>query len=464
MPTRPTAAARAASYGAMGIGLCRTERMFNATDRLPVVVDMILAHNTEERQAALDKLLPIQREDFKESSRSWRRARSRSACSIRRSTNFCPVKSSSMHEIEAPAAVAQDRGGRHGPVGAMRLMQPRPGYAAQPLSAKIRTDAGDAAIAKKELMLQQGAGAVRGQSHARPSRRAPRPDLPGNLRHADPRHARSSGRVPEGRHRVAPEIMVPQVCTAEELKRVKKLRRRVRDEVETEYGVTLKFKFGTMIEVVRACMRAGRLAEVAEFFSFGTNDLTQATFSFSREDAENKFLPLYNETGILQDNPFEVLDVNGVGQLMRMTVDWGRKQRPDLKVGHLRRAGRSSRLDPLLPPCRPELRILLAAAGTGGPAGGGPRRADARGLPHRLTGKTAQPLTNTACPTSGREALRVPREAGGVVVPAGVSRVQAIPVRTRRIITRSTRRRRWTLPPSEPVTQDRGRENRARDP
>jgi pyruvate,orthophosphate dikinase len=88
-----------------------------------------------------------------------------------------------------------------------------------------------------------------------------------------------------------------------------------------------------MIEVVRACMRAKRLAEVAEFFSFGTNDLTQSSFSFSREDAENKFLPFYNETGILQDNPFEVLDVHGVGELMRITLEWGRKQRPDLKVG-----------------------------------------------------------------------------------------------------------------------------------
>lgn len=88
-----------------------------------------------------------------------------------------------------------------------------------------------------------------------------------------------------------------------------------------------------MVEVVRACMRAARLAEVAEFFSFGTNDLTQATFSFSREDAENKFLPMYNETGILRDNPFEVLDVKGVGRLMQMAVQWGRETRPDLKVG-----------------------------------------------------------------------------------------------------------------------------------
>jgi pyruvate,orthophosphate dikinase len=103
--------------------------------------------------------------------------------------------------------------------------------------------------------------------------------------------------------------------------------------VEAEYGTRLDFKFGTMIEVVRACMRAGSLAEVAEFFSFGTNDLTQASFSFSREDAENKFLPMYTETGILEDNPFEVLDVKGVGQLMDLSVKWGRTTRPDLKVG-----------------------------------------------------------------------------------------------------------------------------------
>ncbi|SPJ16934.1 hypothetical protein SBBP2_2280008 [Burkholderiales bacterium] len=88
-----------------------------------------------------------------------------------------------------------------------------------------------------------------------------------------------------------------------------------------------------MVEVVRACMRAGSLAEVAEFFSFGTNDLTQATFSFSREDAENKFLPQYVETGILPNNPFEVLDVKGVGRLMKLAVGWGRDARPDLVVG-----------------------------------------------------------------------------------------------------------------------------------
>ena len=132
---------------------------------------------------------------------------------------------------------------------------------------------------------------------------------------------------------VHPKIKVPQVCTAEELRYVKRIVDRVRDELEQDLGHRLEFQFGTMIEVVRACMRADSLAKKADFFSFGTNDLTQATFSFSREDAENKFLPLYNERGILQDNPFDVLDRKGVGKLMELAVKWGRERRPDLTVG-----------------------------------------------------------------------------------------------------------------------------------
>ena len=132
---------------------------------------------------------------------------------------------------------------------------------------------------------------------------------------------------------IKPEIMVPQVCTAQELRWVYQMVKEVKVEVEKKYGIQVPFLFGTMVEVVRACMRAGRLAEVADFFSFGTNDLTQATFSFSREDAENKFLPLYNERKILHDNPFEVLDVEGVGRLMKIAIEWGRKTKPDLKIG-----------------------------------------------------------------------------------------------------------------------------------
>jgi hypothetical protein len=147
---------------------------------------------------------------------------------------------------------------------------------------------------------------------------------------------------------VYPEIMVPQVCTAQELKRVKSFVDAVHSVVEEKYSVKVDFKFGSMMEVVRSCMRAGSLAEEAEFFSFGTNDLTQATFSFSREDAENKFLPMYNELGILQDNPFEVLDIEGVGKLMKLAVDWGRTRR-------------ASQLYPFLSWHRAELCILLRA-------------------------------------------------------------------------------------------------------
>ena len=130
-----------------------------------------------------------------------------------------------------------------------------------------------------------------------------------------------------------PEIMVPQVCTRRELEWVNNIVEKVRSDVEAEHEMRLNFKFGSMIEVVRACMRAGRLAEIAEFFSFGTNDLTQSCFSFSREDAENKFLPLYEEADILSNNPFETLDVKGVGRLMEMSVEWARKTRPDMSVG-----------------------------------------------------------------------------------------------------------------------------------
>lgn len=132
---------------------------------------------------------------------------------------------------------------------------------------------------------------------------------------------------------VSPEIMVPQVAELIELERVCSLIGTILPGVEAAFGVKVAFKFGSMMEVVRGCLRAAEIARVAEFFSFGTNDLTQATFSFSREDAENKFLPAYIEKGILKDNPFEVLDVKGVGRLMEMAVKWGRETRPNLKVG-----------------------------------------------------------------------------------------------------------------------------------
>jgi pyruvate,orthophosphate dikinase len=132
---------------------------------------------------------------------------------------------------------------------------------------------------------------------------------------------------------VHPEIMVPQVCTAEELKKVRVYVDEVAQKIEAAYNIKPRFEFGTMIEVVRACMEADELANETDFFSFGTNDLTQATFSFSREDAENKFLPFYAEKNILHDNPFEILDRKGVGKLMKIAIESGRKTNPELKIG-----------------------------------------------------------------------------------------------------------------------------------
>ena len=150
---------------------------------------------------------------------------------------------------------------------------------------------------------------------------------------------------------------------------------RIHKVVELTHGINVKFKFGTMLEVVRACVRAGRMAETAEFFSFGTNDLTQATFSFSREDAENKFLPAYTETGILQDNPFEVLDIKGVGQLMKMAVAKGRETRPDLKVGICGEHGGDPGSIHFCHHIGHHVRVVLRPARAGGAAGGGPGQA-----------------------------------------------------------------------------------------
>jgi len=173
---------------------------------------------------------------------------------------------------------------------------------------------------------------------------------------------------------VDPEIIVPQVCTVQELKLVRFYLDEIRREVESAAGIEVPCRFGTMIEVVRACLRAESLAECAEFFSFGTNDVTLAVFSYSREDAENKFLPMYNERGILQDNPFDVLDTKGAGRLMALAA-----QGPEGR--HLRRARRSSSLDPVLRRHWARLRFLLGAAGAHCEARGGPcghRRARAR--------------------------------------------------------------------------------------
>ncbi len=328
----PEDAEGAVKYGAMGIGLCRTERMFNTPERLPFVVEMIVSETDEQRNAALDSLLPIQRVDFKEIFK----AMSPHPVTIRLLDppihEFLPSEHQLVDELKQLRHLRDTLLGMNVLTDAVKFMSIS-GESAPSVSGMAEPHLVDEAIQKKESMLKK----VRALHEVNPmlGHRGVRlgitfPEIYSMQIRAILEAAAEC--VKEG-FKVHPEIMVPQVCTAQELKRVKGFVTEVAQSVANHYGVSPDFKFGTMIEVVRACMRADTLAEEVEFFSFGTNDLTQASFSFSREDAENKFLPMYNEHTILQDNPFEVLDIKGVGRLMRLAVDWGRGARPDLKVG-----------------------------------------------------------------------------------------------------------------------------------
>ncbi len=327
-------AVRAIKYGAVGIGLCRTERMFNEVERLPVVIEMIVAETAEQRKSALDKLLPMQRADF----RSLFEAMSPRPVTIRLLDppihEFLPSEPQLQHDLQMLYSLRSSARGMEVLAGTMTLLH-EPGQAlaeAESMRRLVEVHLVDEAIAKKETMLKK----VRALSETNPmlGHRGVRLGItfPEIYRMQIRAILEAAADCTAKGIDVFPHIMVPQVCTAQELKHVKRYVDSIRQEVEEAYGQPVNFKFGTMIEVVRACMRAGSLAKEVDFFSFGTNDLTQATFSFSREDAENKFLPMYNRTGILQDNPFEVLDEKGVGKLMELAIAWGREQRPDLSV------------------------------------------------------------------------------------------------------------------------------------
>ena len=330
----PTDSARALKYGAMGIGLCRTERMFNAIDRLPIEVEMIVAESLEDRQSALDKLLPIQRGDFREIFKVMAPRPVTVRLLDPPIHEFLPTAEQLVDEIEELKHLRDTARGIQVLADTVDFMaRGRGGQPQQQVQRGIDPVLVDQVIQKKESMLKK----VRALFEVNPmlGHRGVRLGLTSPEIYSMQIRAilEAAAECQRDGVEVHPEIMVPQVCTAEELKAVRKHVDAIRLAVETHYNVRLDFKFGTMMEVVRACMRAESLAEQAEFFSFGTNDLTQATFSFSREDAENKFLPMYNQNRILQDNPFEVLDVKGVGRLMELAVGWGRSARPDMKVG-----------------------------------------------------------------------------------------------------------------------------------
>jgi pyruvate, orthophosphate dikinase len=273
----PADAAKAREFGAQGIGLCRTEHMFMIEDRLPLVREMIMASGEDERREALAKLLPLQQEDFE----GIFEAMAGLPVTIRLLDpplhEFLP----SLEEAESPEMARRIR--------ALREANPMLGTRGCRLGLLF-----------PEIYEMQVRAIIRAAAAV------------------------------EGRTGEAPlvEIMHPLVGFAEELRRLRELT--VRTAEKEGDGAYL---CGTMIELPRACIRADEIAEHADFFSFGTNDLTQTTLGFSRDDAEGKFLTHYLDDGILPQNPFETLDQSGVGELMELAVERARSAKPDLKMG-----------------------------------------------------------------------------------------------------------------------------------
>ncbi|MBB4930347.1 pyruvate,orthophosphate dikinase [Lipingzhangella halophila] len=288
-------AARARRMGAQGVGLCRTEHMFLG-DRRQLVEQLILADTDKEQEEALAALLPLQRADF---------------VSIFDSMDDLPVTvrllDPPLHEflpdvteLSVRVAVAEARGEKH--ENDLRLLQAvHKLHEQNPMLGLRGVRLG---LVVPGLFTMQ----VRAIAQAAAERR-------------------KQGGTPR------PEIMIPLVGTVQELEIIREESMRVLREVGEEYGVELDFPIGTMIELPRAALTAGQIAESAEFFSFGTNDLTQTVWGFSRDDVEASFFSAYLEKGVFGISPFETLDIEGVGRLVRIAVEEGRAARPDVKLG-----------------------------------------------------------------------------------------------------------------------------------
>jgi pyruvate,orthophosphate dikinase len=294
----PKDARRARSYGAVGIGLCRTEHMFFEPERLPTVQRMILAETSAERKAALDDLLPFQRSDFE---------------GLFEAMNGYPV--------------------------IIRLIDP-PLHEFMPDEEKLfeevitmRVKGETAGLHEKEQLL----ASIRSMHESNPMMGLRGVRLSIYMPEIVEMQVRAIFEAAANQTLkgvvVKPEVMIPLTGTVEELKWIQPRLVRIAKAVMSEKQIEFEYKFGTMIEIPRAAATAAEIAEYAEFFSFGTNDLTQMTFGYSRDDAERNFLVLYVEQGILPKNPFQTLDRGGVGRLMRMAVEEGRTTRPDLEVG-----------------------------------------------------------------------------------------------------------------------------------
>jgi pyruvate, orthophosphate dikinase len=336
----PDMAAKARHHGTKGIGLVRTERMFNESDRLPLMRNLILADSPEERKQWVDKLMPLQRQDFVDIFRVMDGLPVTIRLLDPPLHEFLPSLEELMNEISRLKEFSQILSALEQLPGTLTIMDPELHKHVPSIETVTREFSEFKAKGLDRKLLQQKEKTLRRvrvlhEVNPMLGNRGIRCGIsfPEIYDMQVKAIFEAAAIVLRDKIAVHPEIMIPNVCTKQELvwaePRVKEIHR----EVEKRFNVKIKYKYGTMVEIVRACVRAGRLAESAEFFSFGTNDLTQGTFSFSREDAENKFLPIYNTEGILRHNPFEMLDELGMGWLMEHAVQTGRATRPDLKIG-----------------------------------------------------------------------------------------------------------------------------------
>ncbi|MDE6371274.1 MAG: pyruvate, phosphate dikinase, partial [Duncaniella sp.] len=286
----PRDAKQAREFGAQGIGLCRTEHMFFEGDRIKAVREMILASDEQGRRIALDKLLPMQRGDFE----GIFEAMDGYGVTIR-------LLDPPLHEFVPHQTATQ------------KVMAEEMGISLEEVKAKVDS------LEEFNPMLGHR-GCRLGITYPEITEMQTRAIIEAALA--------VKARGIDGH----PEIMIPLVGSLKEIQNQANIIHATATKVFEETGESVAYKVGTMIEVPRAALVANQIAEVAEFFSFGTNDLTQMTFGFSRDDAP-KFLKFYKEHGIIKTDPFEVLDQEGVGQLVKMGVEKGRSTNPDLKVG-----------------------------------------------------------------------------------------------------------------------------------
>lgn len=292
----PIDAKVAIEFGAKGIGLCRTEHMFMQQDRLPWIQKMIMATSQVEREEALTNLLPFQKQDFKE---------------IFKVMSGLPVT--------------------------IRLLDP-PLHEFLPKFDELAIKVSELKYksldsTKEEKLLHR----VKALHEANPMMGLRGCRLGISYPEINKMQVQAifeaACELELAGTKTNVEIMIPLICETKELKLVKDMLEKVAKETMEKYKINIDYKFGTMIEVPRAALTAYEIAEHAEFFSFGTNDLTQMTFAFSRDDAEATFLSKYLDEKILTENPFEVLDESGVGKLMKIAVQEGKKRRPELKIG-----------------------------------------------------------------------------------------------------------------------------------